>query len=564
MDIELYFEDKSFIEQNFELKEFNLISTSYIKDYPILYILYKDKSEAYIGQTTNARNRMKNHLKNPIRRKLKRVLLIGHDKFNQSATYNIETNLINYFLADGIFKLQNKSQVSSNQVIHNYYQKQYYNEEVFQKLWDKLRQKGLARNSSDVIQNKDVYKLSPFHQLSDSQYGVKEQIIDYCRRNLKKLKEGEHKVFLVKGEAGTGKSVVLSSLFNDLCNLSSDKDERDKESGLYKTVNRLLVNHSEVLKTYQTMSKSLPNMKKKDIMKPTSFINSVDKEKITKSDITLVDEAHLLLTSRDAYNGFHYENQLEEIIKRSKITIVIFDPKQVLKLKSYWDEETMDSIMSKYDTETLYLKEQFRMNASDEIIEWIDNFVEKTILPLPKSTETFDFQICNSSQELFDKITKLNKKDNLSRLVATFDFTHKKDGEEYYVDEEGINLPWNLATKGVWAEDPETLKQIGSIYTVQGFDLNNVGVILGPSVSLDEETNSIKILQHNYKDKGAFQIPQEFEKNFSRENADSYKEEIVLNSINILMKRAIKGLYIYAIDSKLNDYLLKLKRDMKL
>ena len=381
---------------------------------------------------------------------------------------------------------------------------------------------------------------------------------------MKKLKEGEHKGFLVKGEAGTGKSVVLSSLYNDLCNLSSDKDEGDKESGLYKTVNRLLVNHSEVLKTYQTMSKSLPNMKKKDIMKPTSFINSVDKEKITKSDITLVDEAHLLLTSRDAYNGFHYENQLEEIIKRSKITIVIFDPKQVLKLKSYWDEQTMDSIMSKYDTETLYLKEQFRMNASDEIIEWIDNFVEKTILPLPKPTETFDFQICKSSQELFDKITELNKKDNLSRLVATFDFTHKKDGEEYYVDEEGINLPWNLATKGVWAEDPETLKQVGSIYTVQGFDLNNVGVILGPSVSLDEETNSIKILQHKYKDKGAFQIPQEFEKNFSKENADSYKEEIVLNSINILMKRAIKGLYIYAIDSKLNDYLLKLKRDMKL
>lgn len=30
------------------------------------------------------------------------------------------------------------------------------------------------------------------------------------------------------------------------------------------------------------------------------------------------------------------------------------------------------------------------------------------------------------------------------------------------------------------------------------------------------------------------------------------------------MKRAIKGLYIYAIDSKLNDYLLKLKRNMKL
>ena len=62
----------------------------------------------------------------------------------------------------------------------------------------------------------------------------------------KTKRKGEHKVFLVKGEAGTGKSAVLSSLYNDLCNLSSDKDEGDKESGLYKTVNRLLVNHSEV------------------------------------------------------------------------------------------------------------------------------------------------------------------------------------------------------------------------------------------------------------------------------------------------------------------------------
>lgn len=127
---------------------------------------------------------------------------------------------------------------------------------------------------------------------------------------------------------------------------------------------------------------------------------------------------------------FHYENQLEEIIKRSKITIVIFDPKQVLKLKSYWDEETMDSIMSKYDTETLYLKEQFRMNASDEIIEWIDNFVEKTILPLPKSTETFDFQICKSSQELFDKLQSA-KCYNLFKLQLHLILLHKKDGEEY-------------------------------------------------------------------------------------------------------------------------------------
>ncbi|MDI5787683.1 DUF2075 domain-containing protein [Bacillus licheniformis] len=35
--------------------------------------------------------------------------------------------------------------------------------------------------------------------------------------------------------------------------------------------------------------------------------------------------------------------------------------------------------------------------------------------------------------------------------------------------------------------NPNSIKEVGSIYTVQGFDLNYVGVVLGPSVSYDEE-----------------------------------------------------------------------------
>lgn len=37
------------------------------------------------------------------------------------------------------------------------------------------------------------------------------------------------------------------------------------------------------------------------------------------------------------------------------------------------------------------------------------------------------------------------------------------------------------------------------------------------------------------------------------------KERIVLNSINILMKRGIKGLYIYASDEALRNQLVKVK-----
>lgn len=39
------------------------------------------------------------------------------------------------------------------------------------------------------------------------------------------------------------------------------------------------------------------------------------------------------------------------------------------------------------------------------------------------------------------------------------------------------------AIKGLaWAEQPQTINEVGSTFTIQGFDLNYAGVILGPSV----------------------------------------------------------------------------------
>lgn len=132
----------------------------------------------------------------------------------------------------------------------------------------------------------------------------------------------------IEGDAGTGKSVLLSSLFNTIQDLSNDMD-----SVLNNKNNYLLVNHAEMLKTYQNIAKSLPNLKKKQIMRPTSFINQMTKSG-EMADIVLIDEAHLLLTKDDKYNNFHYQNQLEEIIKRSKITIVILIQSRYSKLKA--------------------------------------------------------------------------------------------------------------------------------------------------------------------------------------------------------------------------------------
>lgn len=539
-----------FEQHKFSGGELSQITTAYIDQYPIVYILYnrneKNRPTAYIGQTVQVDKRMRAHLKDSKRKGLTDTLLIGNEKFNQSATYNIETNLINHFIGDEKFKLQNVSQTRQIQT-HGYYDKNYYDTILFNEIWEYLRQNGLADNSSDVIQNKDIYKVSPYKELSPKQLEIKNEIIEYCKKSIDSTKE---KVFMIEGEAGTGKSVVLASLYNTLQDLA-----KDKTSSISGTDNYLLVNHGEMIKTYHSIAESLPNLKKNHILRPTSFINEMDK-KGKKADIVLIDEAHLLLTKEDHYNNFYYKNQLEEIIKRSKITIFIFDPKQILRTKSYWTKGLMEQIDQQYGFEHYSLTDQFRMKSSEDTLKWIDNFHSKKISKLPKSTEDYSFEIMPSPESLKEKIETLDKKVGLARIVSVFDYLHKKDQKTYYVDEDGLHMPWNTTeSKTTWAERADTIEEVGSIYTVQGFDLNHVGVFLGPSIDYDQKTDSLVIDIFKYKDTGAFMGREDL----SKGELLKCKEEIILNSLNTLMKRSIHGIYIYAVNESLRNRLLELQ-----
>ncbi|WP_088935738.1 DUF2075 domain-containing protein, partial [Enterococcus sp. 3H8_DIV0648] len=361
----------------------------------------------------------------------------------------------------------------------------------------------------------------------------------------------KEKVFMIEGEAGTGKSVVLASLYNTLQDLA-----KDKTSSISGTDNYLLVNHGEMIKTYHSIAESLPNLKKNHILRPTSFINGVDK-KGKKADIVLIDEAHLLLTKEDRYNNFYYKNQLEEIIKRSKITIFIFDPKQVLRTKSYWAKGLMEQIDQQYGFEHYSLTDQFRMKSSEDTLKWIDNFHSKKISKLPKSTEDYSFEIMPTPESLKEKIEFLDEKVGLARIVSVFDYLHKKDQKTYYVDEDGLHMPWNTTeSKTTWAERADTIEEVGSIYTVQGFDLNHVGVFLGPSIDYDQKTDSLVIDISKYKDTGAFTGREDLSKGELLKS----KEEIILNSLNTLMKRSIHGIYIYAVNESLRNHLLGLQK----
>jgi DUF2075 family protein len=99
-----------------------------------------------------------------------------------------------------------------------------------------------------------------------------------------------------------------------------------------------------------------------------------------------------------------------------------------------------------------------------------------------------------------------------------------------------------------WPEQPQTINEVGSTFTVQGFDLNYAGVIIGPSVKY--RNGKIIFDPKASKNSKAVQyrtLPDGTRKQFG--------EKFLRNELNVLLKRGVNGLYIYACDDELRKKL---------
>ena len=385
----------------------------------------------------------------------------------------------------------------------------------------------------------------PVHKLSCEQEEIKNESLDFVKSKLGKQQEG---IFVIEGQAGTGKSVLVTALFNEIQAACKDKD-----SIFGGTKNYVLVNHPEMLKFYKRIAGESSILLKKNFERPTSFINKIQKS-AEKADVVIVDEAHLLLTKKDAYNHFYQENQLQEILKNAKIVILIFDNKQVLKAKSYWSKQKLAAILGEDNVKIRHLQKQFRIEANSDVQDWINGFCNKKICCLPEK-QKFDFRIMNDSKQMYELIKEHEVTAGLSRLLATYDFPYRLDGNDYFVKAGTLSLRWDRSKPQeslAWAERTDTIDEVGSVYTIQGFDLNYAGVILGPSLGYDEQLSKLVVRSELYEDQAAFNGLKHLNTNIK-----AVKERLILNALNVLLTRARKGLYIYAVDKNLQKKLLQ-------
>lgn len=198
------------------------------------------------------------------------------------------------------------------------------------------------------MENSALKKLSPLKPLTTDQAQLVSNIIDFT---ISHLQTGHTPaIYTIYGDAGTGKSVVLSHLFQQIQSAA----RLDHTSPLYGSKNVFLVNHPEVLKVYKEIAGPFKELLKKDYYRPTSFINQIEKTG-EQVDVAVIDEAHLLLSKPDHYNNFYHDNQLIEIIKHAKVVIIVFDQYQVLRMKDFWTPERLQAIVNQYPHQSTYL-----------------------------------------------------------------------------------------------------------------------------------------------------------------------------------------------------------------
>lgn len=543
-----------------------------IMNFPTVYIHNWQESgdfEVYVGESNDIFKRTRQHYdaaldksrwQSKLLEKDASLFIIGHEHFNKSLTLDIENRLMHYMMSvdrvKHVYNLRDNPQTS-------YYPMEEL-DDIFSKIW-----RGLRKENKDLfptesaIKDSAIYKASPLHKLTKEQEKARDLIIQKVSKALEN-KETRQLIF-IDGEAGTGKTVLNSSTFYELY---CQAEENNRNLKCF-----LLVNHDEQITVYEQIAEKLGLIEKygQVVSKPTTFINNHSKDEPV--DIAFVDEAHLLLTQgKQSYRG---KNQLNDIMDRARVTVVMFDENQILTTEQFWEAQILEQYrnQAKLEENHIVLKKQLRMQADPATMDWIDSFTkERRVKKIPNTFGGYAIKIFANPELLDLEIQRRAQESDsaLSRIIATYDWqyssNHKMEDQVMKYWEVLIgkwHKPWNRELeselskkekrdiKGLaWAEQPQTINEVGSTFTIQGFDLNYAGVILGPSVKYRDG----KIIFDPTASKNEKAVRN---RTLSDGTKQKFGETLIQHEVRVLMTRGVNGMYIYACDPELRAALLE-------
>lgn len=391
--------------------------------------------------------------------------------------------------------------------------------------------KHLADKINSMLQNNDEFFLI------DDQKQVFEKAIELA----KKAQTGNKQVLLIKGGAGTGKSVIAINLL-----------AKFQQLGFYSQYVTRNTAPREVYRSKLTQSFNKTSID--SLFKGAGVYHRLESNDL---DAVIVDEAHRL-TLKSGVFGHLGENQIKEIINASKFSIFFIDEDQQIELRDIGDIQSIQAWSNRYETDytELDLKSQFRCSGSNNYLDWLEdtlqmkqNNLNETIVNL-----NYDFQVIDDPQTLHNLIKSKNS-NNKARLVAGFcwDWQSKANPELYDIEIANFRARWNLAQdKNLWILKPDSVEEIGCIHTCQGLEVDYIGVIIGDDLIIRDGQIITRADKRSKDDRSIRGWKTRVKKD--PQFIQSRLERIIKNTYKTLLTRGQKGCYIYCTDPQTQAY----------
>jgi len=403
--------------------------------------------------------------------------------------------------------------------------------------------KKLLENVSKIISNEVVFSL------------LNEQLVakNLIWSKIRKTKKNNSKaVIIVHGGPGTGKSVIALNLLAEAAKKKYKTFYACKSKPFVGGLSSLVGRDARIL---------ISNLNR--------FIPSRVKE--NDGDLVLIDEAHRI--SKTSNNQFTRVDdrtempQIDQIIRFAKTSVFFIDDFQNIRSLEIGSAKLIRETAKKFDCsiDEVILETQFRCMGSNDYLKWLESVLgfsedKRTLF----NTEKFDFKIFDSPKELYNVLLEKEAegiknnpgKSNFSRIVAGFcwPWSQKLDSSGELVKDVVIGdfaMPWETHGKVTppkgyakwyeWAYKPMGIKQVGCIYTAQGFEFDYIGVIIGNDLKYNPDTDRLE------SDITATADP------MLKRNKDNF-DKYVKNIYRVLMSRGMKGCYIYCTDSRTQGY----------
>jgi hypothetical protein len=290
-------------------------------------------------------------------------------------------------------------------------------------------------------------------------------------------------------------------------------------------------------------------------------------------DVLICDEAHRIRkTSNDRYTPTMDKStlsQIEELIRAARVSVFFLDQRQNVRPDEIGTVSAIRNAAEnmKVPVRQLELDAQFRCNGCRGYIEWVDNLMspEPVAAGAWLNAGDYDLRLFDSPDQMETAIVNQMNEGVSARLVAGFCWQWSDPNADGTLVDDVIigdwRRPWNEKARDqwkkkgtaprpekhpytLWATQPERVREIGCIYSAQGFEFDYCAVIIGNDMVWRGGTGWVGSRDASFDNALA-----------RRKMSQEDLRALLQHTYRVLLTRGMRGTFIYSTDWETREML---------